>query len=115
MTSLTSLQLLHNEISGSIPSELGLPTNLIQLLLSYNSLSGLVPSELGNLQSLTDLQLRFNNDGLSGIIPVGVCESIYLSFDCNEHQLCGCLGRPYNQCPCSENITQVVESGNLRG
>ena len=64
---VTELDLDGNELSGSIPSELGNLANLTKLSLSINQLSGTIPSELGNLADLTELWL-FGN-GFSGSLP----------------------------------------------
>ena len=67
LTNLIELNLSSNQLSGSIPAELGNLTNLIELNLSSNQLSGSIPAELGNLTNLTGLYLLFNQ--LSGEIP----------------------------------------------
>ena len=64
---VTSLILVHNQLSGTIPPELGNLANLTELYLSSNQLSGEIPSELGNLANLTYLDLHENQ--LSGEIP----------------------------------------------
>ena len=64
---VTTLWLDGNNLSGSIPSELGNLSNLNSLLLDGNALSGPIPSELGNLSSLKALLL--NGNALSGPIP----------------------------------------------
>ena len=43
---LTELSLQHNNIVGTIPSELGSLVHLKQLDLGYNNLTGTVPSEV---------------------------------------------------------------------
>ncbi|KAL6905512.1 hypothetical protein ACP4OV_003113 [Aristida adscensionis] len=63
----TSLDLSHNSLTGSIPSNIGFLRDLEILDLSYNNLSGSVPSSLVNLQSLTQLVLAYNQ--LSGPVP----------------------------------------------
>ena len=64
---VTELRLAGNQLSGSIPSELGNLANLQTLLLDGNQLSGSIPSELGNLANLEWLWLDGNQ--LSGSIP----------------------------------------------
>ncbi|MDE0196659.1 MAG: trypsin-like peptidase domain-containing protein [Caldilineaceae bacterium] len=61
------LNLSENELSGSIPSELGNLSKLEWLILSQNSLNGTIPSELSYLSKLTLLSV-FSNQ-LSGSIP----------------------------------------------
>lgn len=65
--SVTKLELGFNNLSGSIPAELGNLTNLQELNLSLNGLSGSIPPELGNLSNLQELDLSENE--LSCIIP----------------------------------------------
>ena len=47
-----SLNLSFNQLSGSIPAELGNLANLKELYLIGNQLSGSIPAELGNLANL---------------------------------------------------------------
>ena len=67
LAKLERLFLTSNTLSGAIPPELGRVTNLEMLDLSWNELSGPIPPELGNLPSLWRLAL-YEND-LSGPIP----------------------------------------------
>jgi len=53
----TSLDLWNNQLTGSIPSEIGNLTNLTGLDLGGNELTGSIPPELGNLTNLTWLDL----------------------------------------------------------
>ena len=50
-----------NKLYGTMPSELGLLTNLEVLSLANNRLTGTIPIELGALQSLTNLDLSGNS------------------------------------------------------
>jgi hypothetical protein len=49
---VTWLDLSENQLSGSIPPELGNLANLQRLDLSENQLSGSIPPELGNLANM---------------------------------------------------------------
>ena len=64
----TKLELGFNNLSGSIPPELGDLTYLQEMDLHLNELSGSVPPALGNLSELTYLALYFNED-LAGPLP----------------------------------------------
>ncbi len=67
LADLEWLNLRWNELTGPIPKELGQPTNLTQLSLELNELTGPIPSELGRLTRLTKLDLGWNE--LTGSIP----------------------------------------------
>jgi len=64
-----ALWLPYNNLSGSIPPELGSLTKLVELQLPENRLTGSIPGELGGLGNLEDLDLSFNR--LTGSIPAG--------------------------------------------
>ncbi len=51
----TYFYLSYNELTGSIPPEIGNLTNLTTLILYDNQLTGEIPSEIGNLTNLTTL------------------------------------------------------------
>ena len=67
LASLKQLWLFDNRLTGPIPVELGSLTSLEELQLSSNSLTGPIPAELGNLTSLEELTLFTNR--LTGPIP----------------------------------------------
>ena len=70
----TSISLGGNQLTGSIPPEIGCLTNLTYLSLGQNQLTGEIPSEIGNLTNLTYLNLTQNQ--LTGEIPQEVCDLI---------------------------------------
>ena len=96
-----TLDLSYNELTGSIPPEIGYLTNLTYLNLRNNDLTGSIPSEIGNLTNLTYLYL--NNNELTGEIPESICDlnidwdGNYLGYPyflINNNQLCP----PYPSC-----------------
>ena len=73
LTSLAELRLDSNSLSGTLPTELGLPTAMMEHLhLDSNSLNGPIPTELGELTSLDELRLYSNS--LSGTFPTELGE-----------------------------------------
>lgn len=64
---LTTINLTHNRLTGSIPREIGDLTDLTTLILSSNELTGSIPREIGNLTNLKWLHLRRNR--LTGSVP----------------------------------------------
>ncbi|KAM5585360.1 leucine-rich repeat receptor protein kinase HPCA1-like [Rosa sericea] len=64
---LMHLLLDRNNLTGEIPSTLGLVQTLVTVRLDWNSLSGPVPSSLNNLSNMTVLYL--SNNQLIGPVP----------------------------------------------
>ena len=64
---LTDLNVTSNDLTGSMPPELDGLVNLRELQLGANKLTGRIPPELGALTNLTNLHLGGNN--LTGSIP----------------------------------------------
>ena len=63
----TLLDLNSNNLTGSIPPEIGNLTNLTYLNLQDNQLTGSIPPEIGDLTNLNYLKLE--NNQLTGSIP----------------------------------------------
>ena len=70
LTNLQDLRLFSNQLTGTIPVELGNLANLSWLELSSNQLTGSIPSSLGNLSDLRTLSLHTNQ--LTGAIPASL-------------------------------------------
>ncbi|XP_062013921.1 MDIS1-interacting receptor like kinase 2-like [Rosa rugosa] len=64
---LATLRIVGNNLTGSIPPEIGNATQIQELNLSSNGLVGVIPNEIGRLTSLQRLNLDGNQ--LSGHIP----------------------------------------------
>ena len=65
-----------NNLSGTIPPELGNLNNLSSLLLGYNQLTGSIPYQLGDLAKLHALSLHSND--LTGSIPHQLLSLIHI-------------------------------------
>lgn len=78
LTKLEWLDLADNRLQGPIPPELGNLTNLESLFLSNNRLRGPIPSELGKLSGLEGLSLWGNE--LRGLIPPELFNLTNLNF-----------------------------------
>lgn len=82
---VVELDLSQNQLSGQIPSEIGLLTGLTNLDLFGNQLTGEIPATIGNLDKVTRLSLWANQ--LSGSIPaeLGDMESLeWVALGINE-------------------------------
>ena len=71
------LWLANNELTGSIPKEIGTMTSLTGLFLNSNNLSGEVPKELENLGLVSRLYLQSNN--FTGVISFDFSKLINLN------------------------------------
>jgi hypothetical protein len=67
LINLTKLEFVNNQLTGEIPPEIGNLTNLTRLNLSENQLTGEIPPEVGNLTNLIWLYIQSNE--LTGSIP----------------------------------------------
>ncbi|KAM5586738.1 putative LRR receptor-like serine/threonine-protein kinase [Rosa sericea] len=86
MKSLSVLVLRNNNISDSIPSNIGEYQSLSQLDLSFNNLTGQIPDSLFNLSSLSILFL--GNNKLNGTLPESKSSSL-LNVDLSYNNLVG--------------------------
>jgi Leucine rich repeat len=77
LTNLTILHLAFNMISGSIPTSVGCLLQLKSLILNGNSLTGKIPSEVGLITDMISLDLGVNQ--LTGQIPSEIGRLSHLS------------------------------------
>lgn len=73
---ITHIELSSNNLSGSLPAEIGDLVNLEHLDLSINNLTGTIPSSIGYLSKLDFLSLKSN--ALEGSIPESFNNLLYL-------------------------------------
>jgi hypothetical protein len=79
-----------NNLSGTIPTELGLLANIAVLGMEQGTTSGRIPSELGQLEEMIFIDLDFNE--LTGSIPPEIYQLTKLqTLDLNVNLLTGSL------------------------
>jgi Leucine-rich repeat (LRR) protein len=88
---ITILNLDQNRVSGSLPTSIGLLSNLQNLQMIVNELQGTLPSEIGSLSSLLSFNLA-RNLGISGTIPttIGSLKELRL-FSLKDAELAGTI------------------------
>ena len=100
---VTALEMTDNDLSGSLPSELGELTRLRFLRLPSNKLTGPIPGELGLLPDLWVISLSQNN--LSGSIPPELGQAATLfTIQLNYNQLTGEIPAELGQLPRLDNL-----------
>lgn len=105
---VTSIEIIANNLAGSIPLELVRLSQLKTLNLEANALAGSIPPELGNLTSLTSLDLGLNN--LLGEIPTELSELENLSdLDLSFNRLTGSIPAELGNL---SNLKSLKLSGN---
>jgi len=87
LTNMTLLDLSDNFIGGPIPKEMASLRKLQSLKLRHNELSGVIPTFLGDLLDLEILDLGFNF--LNGSLPSALEASDSLSVSCSNNCICG--------------------------
>ncbi len=108
LKSLKKLELSFNPISGTIPAELGNLSSLEILAINGTALSGSLPASLGNLSKLKQLHLSSNQ--LSGTVPdnMGNLEQIEI-FNVFDNDLAGVLPKGLAKC---RNLKELVVAEN---
>ena len=98
-----------NQLTGSIPPELGSLSNLRYLNVSGNQLSGSIPPELGRISDLEWLHLSGNQ--LSGSIPPELSRlGRLLTLELSGNQLTGSIPQEFGQ---FADIRTLALSSNL--
>ncbi|XP_021602801.1 receptor-like protein 1 [Manihot esculenta] len=88
INSMAGIDLSCNELSGSIPQEIGDLHEIRSLNLSHNHITGSIPFSFSNLRSLESLDLGNNN--LSGEIPSELVALTFLeTFNVSYNNLSG--------------------------
>ncbi|KAL9459411.1 hypothetical protein AB3S75_002752 [Citrus x aurantiifolia] len=90
LVKLNALYLHYNQLNGIIPHTIGELRNLQAMSLSANNMTGTIPDSLGNLTLLTGLWLRINN--LEGGIPssLGNCQNL-MELSISQNRITGAL------------------------
>ena len=95
---LMELQFWVNRLTGSIPSQLGMLSNMYLLDMEDNpGLAGTIPTQLESIVNGTNGALEIfavRGTSVTGVVPEGLCELRHCVFDCSDH-LCGC------ECQCN--------------
>ena len=110
----TTVGLNDNQLTGSIPPEIGNLTHLDWLFLDDNQLNGEIPPEIGNLTHLS--YLRLDNNQLTGSIPPEIGNLTNLMWlHLNDNQLTGDI--PQEVCNLIQNnnldINDIINGNNL--
>jgi hypothetical protein len=96
LTSLASLSIVNASLTGTIPTEFGVLPLLTRVWLNGNDLVGTVPEALANITKLEILEIQDNE--ITGTMPEGICEIIQnseyeyksLVADCDEVECTDC-------------------------
>jgi len=102
LSALTRLIMHANNLSGNIPATIGNASELRQIWLFSNQLNGILPNEIGNLTHLTHLGL--GNNQLTGSVPASYGNLSNLGFlTLKNNNLSGCF---------DTNLLNICAAGN---
>jgi len=129
---LSSFKVNDNNLSGPIPSEIGLLSTLDKLFINNNNFSGTIPVELGNLnvtmmhlhenilltgtipstlQEIPALDfLTLSNTSFSGQVPNGLCDAVG-----DTNYTCTDIGGLFSICYDVVKLNFTCSSTNLCG
>ena len=107
---LETLFLFQNQLTGTIPAELGDLSRLERLHLDENELEGEIPDSLGNLTNLTELFLGKNPD-LEGCVRGEVMTLPVIE---NGRHDIDTLGLPLCPAPTITSVEERDESPTIR-
>ncbi len=103
-----AIDLSENQLSGTIPPEIGNFSYLTSLNLGDNQITGAIPPEIANLIRLEELQI--DNNQLTGNIPVGFGNLTHLSaLNLSNNQLTDAIPSEIGE---ASNLTYLNLSDN---
>jgi hypothetical protein len=94
LTDIASISITNSSLTGTIPTEFGNLSDLRRLWLYNNQLTGQIPAQLDSLAQLEVLEVHHNK--INGAMPQGICSVIdkseyeykSLTTDCNSKVTC---------------------------
>lgn len=96
LTSLASMSVTNASLTGTIPTEFAILPLLNRLWLYGNELNGTVPEALENITKLEILEIQDNK--LTGTMPSGICDTIRKSEYENKALVADCEEVKCNDC-----------------
>ena len=99
-TDLRRLVLGNCDLTGPVPSQIGLLHSLLNLDLHDNTLNGTIPSQLGEITSLGYGHVQLHYNDLTGAVPQSICELPQDDFDYVFTTDCSTPGKVSCEIPC---------------